>query len=592
MKPKLNFIISNFLNKNDKKLTFRLWKDWFLQYKSNFILAVILMSLVAIVGGAYPALIKHLFDVLVKGKEELIFESFFYIPLAIILLTSIKAISMYSQILVVNSLALKITTNIQKKMTSKLIDADLSQILSEPVGSLISRIMNDLNILRETMVRLVNNLIRDVLTIIVMICLLFWFNWFLTILILAIYPLAIRPIIIIGKRQRKASNELQEHLGKVTSILSESFQGNRMVKAYQLEKIEKKRTSNSFDLLYKRLLKLLSGRAKIDPILEILGGIVVSFVVIIAAWQIKKDDIEVGDIAGFITALLMMVQPIRGIGTLNAVLQEGIAATSRIFKLLDRKSYVKDIKNPKILKISKGKICFKDVGFKYDKKDILTNLNFNINPGEKVSIVGSSGAGKSTIINLLPRFYNISRGKITIDDMNISEVSLNSLRSQISLVSQEIILFDDSIMANIGFGLTGAKEEDIIKASKVAAADDFINGMKDGYLTKVGSTGYLLSQGQRQRISIARAILKNAPILLLDEATSSLDTESENQIQEALDNLSQGKTTLIVAHRLSTIKNSDKIIVLDAGTISESGTHSELMNKKGVYHTLIKKQNL
>ena len=588
----LKIVFNKFFNNLDTKIISRFWNDWFLQYRSKFFFTVLLMILVAISGSIYPVLIKHLFDVLTGGAGELYFASFIYIPLAIILLTFVKAVSMYFQIIMVNSLSLKITTNIQKRMFSKLIDSDLYQILSKPVGSLVSRIMNDLNILRETIVRLVNNLIRDVLTIIVMICMLFWFNWMLSLVILAIYPIAIRPIILIGVQQRKASSELQEHLSKITSNLSESFQGIRMVKSFQLEKYEKRRNHRSFDTLYKRLLKLLSGRAKIDPILESLGGVVIAVVVLVAVWQISNENIKVGDIAGFITALLMMVQPLRGLGTLNAVGQEGIAAIERIFFILDKKNKIKNVKNAKDIKIIKGKISFQNVFFKYDKKIILNNISFDVNSGEKVAIVGVSGAGKSTIINLLPRFFDITKGKIMIDDTNISDVTISSLRSKISLVSQETFLFEDTIMANIGFGLPRANKYNIIKSAKMAAAHKFISNLNDGYLTNVGTSGFILSQGQKQRISIARAILKNSPILLLDEATSSLDTDSENQIQVSLDNLSKGKTTIIIAHRLSTIKNADKIIVLDKGKIVESGTHEKLSKKRGYYYNLLKKQKV
>ena len=576
---------------DDKVIVRRFWRDWVLHYRSRLVLIFALMVLVAATGGAYPALIRHVFDVLAGGTEQAasstgfirLDDPFVLIPLAIILLSSVKATAMYFQVLTVNSLALKITTDIQKAMAHRLIDADLATVTAEPAGAFISRIMNDLNLVREAFVRLANNLVRDVLTVFVMVGVMFWFSWLLSILVLAVYPLAMRPIIRIGNRQRKASGELQEHMEVVTSLLAEILQGVRMVKAYQLEAAEKTRSATAFDGLYNRLVHLLAGRARIDPILEVLGGFAVAGVIGVAAWQVANGQLQVGDVAGFITALLMLVQPVRAIGTLNAVTQEGLAATSRVFALLDQKVRITDPVSPKTLDNIKGKLAFENISFAYQDAAILTEIAFTVTPGQTVALVGPSGSGKSTIINLLPRFYDPTSGQITIDGTPISQVSLSDLRRHIALVSQEAVLFDDTVAANIRFGRKDATDDDVIAAAKAAAADEFIQSLPQGYDTFVGATGNKLSGGQRQRIAIARAMLKDAPVLLLDEATSALDAQSEQLVQEALDRLSAGRTTLVVAHRLATIQKADKILVLDKGQIVETGTHQTLLQKNGLY---------
>ena len=579
------------LSRDDKVIIKRFWCDWVVCYKQRLVLVFLLMVLVAATGGAYPALIRHVFDVLAAGPERdavadaliNLDDPFVLIPLAIICLASVKGVAMYFQVLSVNSLALKVTTDIQKAMAHRLIDADLATVMAEPAGAFVSRIMNDLNLVREAFVRLANNLVRDVLTVFVMVGVMFWFSWLLSVLVLAVYPLAMRPIIQIGNRQRKASGALQEHMETVTSLLAEILQGVRMVKAYKLEAAEKTRSARAFDGLYERLVNLLAGRARIDPILEVLGGFAVAGVIGVAAWQVSAGQLQVGDVVGFITALLLLVQPVRAIGTLNAITQEGLAATARVFALLDQRAHIIDPPQPARLHNIQGELCFNKVSFAYQDAAILDDISFTVAPGQTVALVGPSGSGKSTIINLLPRFYDPSGGQITIDGVSISQFSLSDLRDNIALVSQEAVLFDDTVAANIRFGRQGATDEDIRIVAKAAAADEFIDQLPETYSTAVGAGGNKLSGGQRQRIAIARAMLKDAPILLLDEATSALDAQSEQLVQEALDRLSSGRTTLVVAHRLSTIQKADLIIVLDKGRVAETGTHQTLLDKDGLY---------
>ncbi|MEE3091667.1 MAG: ABC transporter ATP-binding protein, partial [Pseudomonadota bacterium] len=337
------------------------------------------------------------------------------------------------------------------------IEADLAVLSREPAGAFMSRIMNDLNLVREAAVRLANNLVRDVLTVIVLIGAMVWLDWLMALVVLAVYPLAMQPIIRIGTRQRKASGNLQEHMEGVTSLLAETLQGTRMVKAYQLEDAEIERTRGAFDGLYARLVGLLTGRAKIDPILEVVGGLAVGGVVALAGWRVSNGQLQVGDVIAFITTLILLVQPVRGIGTLNAVTQEALAAAERVLALLDRPRLVSDAPGATGLVAVRGALAFENVGFAYDTAGAeappaLEAVTFEAAPGQTVALVGPSGAGKSTVINLLPRFFDCTSGTIRIDGTDISGVTLESLRGNIALVSQDAVLFDDTIAANIGFG--------------------------------------------------------------------------------------------------------------------------------------------
>lgn len=589
----------------DRLILKRLWTQWIRSYKSRLGLIVMLMVLVALTSGAYPALISHVFDILAAGTSPdsqqdtgppgwftVPRDPFITVPLLIIALAALKGCALFFQVLNVNNLGLRISTDIQKAMAAHLVDADLAVVTSEPPGAFISRIMNDLNLVREAIIRMANNLIRDVLTIIVMVGVMLWFNWLLCLLVLAVYPLAMHPIIKIGNRQRKASNALQEHLEMVTSLLGETLQGIRMIKAYQRESAEKTRTKNAFDRLYHKLQILLAGRARIDPILEVLGGIAVAGVVGVAAWQVSEGRMQVGDVAGFITALLLIVQPVRALGTLHAVTQEGLAAASRIFSLLDTKNKIIAPPSAPALILTRGHIRFDNVSFAYQDKPILQDISFEIKPGQTIALVGPSGSGKSSLINLLPRLYDVTKGTITIDHTDITQVTLASLRAHMGLVSQEAVLFDDTIAANIRFGQPSASDADVQRAALAAAADEFIANRPDGYAGQVGTRGEKLSGGQRQRIAIARAVLKNAPILLLDEATSALDAQSEQQVQIALDQLSAGRTTLVAAHRLSTVQKADVILVLEEGRIVQRGPHQQLIDQDGLYAKLCALQSL
>ena len=579
---------------DSRTILLRLWRGWVRPYLGRLIAAFVLMAIVAGSASAYPLLTRYIFNALADGRAS---EVIWLAPPAIVILALVKGLALFAQTVQVNALALRVTTDLQKDMARTLIEADLAVLSREPAGAFMSRIMNDLNLVREAAVRLANNLVRDLLTVIVLIGAMVWLDWLMAVVVLAVYPLAMQPIIRIGARQRRASGNLQEHMEEVTSLLAETLQGARMVKAYQLEAAETARTRTAFDGLYSRLVGLLTGRAKIDPILEVVGGLAVGGVVALAGWRVANGQLQVGDVIAFITTLILLVQPVRGIGTLNAVTQEALAAAERVLTLLDRPRLVADRPGAADLGDVKGDVTFDSVGFAYDTAaedgpPALAGVDFTARRGETVALVGPSGAGKSTVINLLPRFFDVTAGRISIDRTDIGSVTLDSLRRNVALVGQDAVLFDDTIAANIAFGRPDATHDEIVAAAKAAAAHDFITALDGGYEAQVGAMGNRLSGGQRQRISIARAMLKDAPILLLDEATAALDAESEQQVQAALARLQAGRTTLVVAHRLSTIRDADQILVMDGGGIVERGTHDELLAMKGLYARLVSLQSL
>jgi subfamily B ATP-binding cassette protein MsbA len=574
------------LTTTNKHLIKRFWFDFISRYKVDIFIAFLLLIIVAVTASIYPYLIQLVFDGLLDSNKT----EWITIPAIIAFIAIIRGISMFFQIKQVSKISLSLAVDIQKKLTKHLINSDLAELNKLSSGNHVSRIMNDVVLIKDGIERSINNLIRDTLTILVLMGYLFWIDWLLSILVFVIYPIALKPILKIGKKQNIIATSLQQQMEMVTSTLTEMLQGIRMIRAYNLEKIEFKRSEGVFNSLFQKMFSLVIGRAKVLPILEVLGGVAAACVIGLASYRVSLGQLSPGSVVGFVTALLMLAQPARALGTFNTVAQEGLSALRRIYSQLDILPKVISISTAPDLIITTQKppsISFENVSYSYNNKSkTLSNINFFVKGGSKVALVGQSGAGKSTIINLIPRFYDPTLGQINIDNQNIKEINVLSLRNKIALVSQETIIYNKSFIENIRFGKLEAEEKEIIQAAKSAGIDKFIMSTSDGYNTILGESGNKLSGGQRQRISIARAILKNAPILLLDEATSSLDAETEKEINISLQKLTKNKTTITVAHKLSTVLKADQIILFDKGKVVGSGTHLELIEKSSLYKKL------
>ena len=546
-------------NLKNLELIKKINKDFLINQKSDIFICLILLLIVSLTTAIYPFLIQKVFDNFTENKY-----SWFFLPTIIALVASIRGIAMFFQIKQVSKVTLKVSIDIQKKLSNHLLFSDLDMIKKNSSGNHISRIMNDVNLIRDSVERSLNNLIRDLITIIFLIVYLIWLDWVLAVVVLSIYPLALKPIISIGKKQRFYALSLQEKMESLTSFLSEIFRNISMIKSYSLEKLEKNRINKSLDSLFLSLFDIVKGRAKVLPLLEVLGGIAAAFVILIASYRINSGFMTIGSVIGFVTALLMLAQPARALGTFNTILQEGLSALQRIYKQLNEMPKIERISNvKKELKIPNNPtIEFKDVSFFYEKnKIILDKISFKTKKS-KMHIIGESGTGKSTIFNLISRFIDPKKGNIFINDVNIKDVSLFSLRQNISLVSQETMIYNDTFHNNISLGKLNATKPEIIEAAKLANIHDFIISQKNGYDTVIGEAGSNLSGGQKQRISIARAFLKNSKILLLDEVTSALDSKTSKNILKSINQLSKNKTCIYISHDDYEInKSSQKLII-------------------------------
>ena len=453
----------------------------------------------------------------------------------------------------------------------------------------MSRLTNDIGFVQSAITAGLNSAVRDTLSVIALVIAMLYLDWAMTLIVLSVYPLAAIPVAAISDRLRRVAKRTQSGLGDMTSLLTEKLSGARLIKSFRLEDYAAGRLDHSFEEIYTLRMKSVRTRARMDPLLEALGGLAIAGVVAFAYLRISHGLSTVGDFMGFVTALLMAAQPIRSLGSLAGRLQEGLAAAESFYDLIDEKPSITDKPGAKTLVVSEAAISFRNVAFAYDKASkerAVYSFTLDVPGGSTAALVGRSGAGKSTVVNLVPRLFDLTEGEIFIDGQDVRDVTLASLRDQVSIVSQDITLFDDTIASNIALGRLGASQNDIIEAAKAAAAHDFILAQPHGYQTMIGDRGSRLSGGQRQRIALARAILKNAPILLLDEATSALDNESEQLVQEALAKFTRSRTTLVIAHRLSTVQNADIICVMEAGHIVERGTHAELLTRNGPYTRL------
>lgn len=563
----------------------RFMADWVWPRWRELLWTLALTAGLAAATGGYPTVIKLSFDTLMSGDRSILP----WVLGAIIGITAARSVFLYYQAVATNRLVMRMTTDIQKVAFAHLVSADFARLSRETPGRLVSKLTNDVGFIQTAVTSALNSAIRDSLSVFALVISMLYLDWMMTLIVLGVYPIAAIPIALISDRLRRVAKRTQNELGDMTSLLTENLSGARLIKSFRLEDYATQRLDASFEQVFKLRMKAIKTRARLDPLLEALGGLAVAGVVALAYLRIAGGISTVGDFMGFVTALLMAAQPIRSLGNLSGRVHEGIAAAESIYDLLDDKPKIVDAPGAKPLVISQGAISFRKVGFAYEpesKVRAVYDFTLDVQGGKTVALVGRSGAGKSTIINLVPRLFDVTEGSILVDGENVRGVTLATLRDQIAVVSQDITLFDDTIAANIALGKLLASEAEIIAAAKAAAAHDFIMGQPDGYQTLIGDRGGRLSGGQRQRLALARAILKDAPILLLDEATSALDTESEQLVQEALARFTRNRTTLVIAHRLSTVQRADLICVMDQGRIVERGTHAELLTRNGAYARL------
>jgi ATP-binding cassette, subfamily B, bacterial MsbA len=510
---------------------------------------------------------------------------------AALILALVKGVADYAQSVLMSRVGLRVITDVQTALYARLIRADLAYFNAQPSGILISRLISDVWLLRNAAANVLTGVGRDAVTVVFLVGVMFYQDWALALIAFVAFPLAIRPIVSIGKRMRRVSVNTQVEMGQLTTLLSQTFQGARHVKSYGMEDYEKGRAAGLFERVFRLADRANRTRARAGPMMEALGGAAIALVIFYGGHQVIDGARTPGAFFSFITALLLAYQPVKSLATLNASLQEGLAAAQRVFDVLDIEPTIRDRPGAQPLQIAGGEVRFEAVRFGYQPGTVaLDGISLTVPAGSTVALVGPSGAGKSTLLNLIPRFYDADNGTIAIDGQPVGSVTIASLRGAVALVSQEVSLFDDTVRANIAYGRFGAPRADIEMAAAAAGADGFIRELPHGYDTVVGEHGIRLSGGQRQRLAIARAMLKDAPILLLDEATSALDSESERHVQAALRALMRGRTTVVIAHRLSTIIGADLICVLDRGHIVETGRHAQLLARNGLYARLYETQ--
>ena len=575
---------------NKLELSKRIYKTQIKKYIPDLVIVVIFM----VINGAATAGVAWLLDPAIKKifieKDKLML---YVIPAAIVITFLLRSVSLYlTRILTIN-ISYKIKESIQKALAQKILYSDLSYIHDNHSGKFISNFTEDTSKLQNVTQTVALNSTKEIISLFFLMALMINKDIFLSMLALTIIPIAAIMSKKLGKRMGKAVFGLLDANEEFTKYLSEILKSVTLIKIFQGEKGEMSKLSKVIKNWINKSMKVEKTRLGSAPLMEILTGFAVALVVFAGGYRSMNGQLEIGAFFSFLTALMLAYQPVRALAGINVALQEGFSAATRIFKILDEQVLIKDKADASELKINNGAIKFHNVSMRYrNGPNVLSNINLTIKGKSKVALVGSSGGGKSTILNLIPRFYDPKEGYISVDNQNISQVKLETLRKEIALVSQDIIMFDDTIKNNLIFANFEASENDIVNACIKANCHNFISEMKDGYNTVVGENGVKLSGGQKQRISIARAILKNSSIILLDEATSALDTESEKIVQEAMNNLSEDKTTVTIAHRLSTIKSSDLIYVIDKGKVVEEGTHDQLLKLNKIYKKLCDQQTL
>ncbi len=567
----------------------RLVSEYVRPYIGQMLFGMLWMAVAAAATAANAWLMEPILDDVFLNKDK---GMLMIVPVAILAIALIKGLSTFLQGYISGSIGQKVIADVQKALYAHLMHADLAYFQAMASGKLVSNFLTDANMLREAVSKSLTGMVKDSLTATFLISLMFYQDWRLALATFFILPVAAIPVRNMGRRLRKASVDMQERTGLFSALLTETLQGSKHVKTYAMEKYESDRANHAIEFRLIPVLKSLRTGSAVSALMEALGGIAIAVVVFYGGNRVIDGETSAGAFFSFIAALLMAYQPIKSLANLNSALQGGLGAAERIFTMLDHKPDIADKPGAKELAVTSGQIEFRDVHFDYaDGTSAINGVSFNVPSGSVVALVGASGSGKSTLLNLIPRFFDISSGVVEIDGQDVRDTTLASLRNSVALVTQDATLFDDTVRANIAYGRMTASEEEIRGAAKSAAAENFIEALKEGYDTVTGEDGTRLSGGQRQRIAIARAMLKDAPILLLDEATSALDSESERKVQDALRTLMKGRTTLVVAHRLSTVIDADVIHVLEAGRIIESGSHGELLARGNAYARLWQMQS-
>ena len=550
-------------------------------------MAMLCMLVMAAATSATAFLVKPVLDDIFFNKN---IQMLTLIPVAVIVIYLLRGLGMYGQEYLMSYVGQGIIRRLRNMLYDHIQDLPLSFFHAEKTGVLMSRITNDVNIIKSMVSTAVTSVLRDCFTIIGLTGVIFYRDWKLALYAIIILPVAFLPIVQFGRRVRRVSTGCQESMADLSSFLHETFSGNKIVKAFGMEPYEKQRFHEKTFSLFQLEMKAVIARSLSSPIMEFLAGLGIAFIIWYGGYRVISGESTAGTFFSFMAAVLMLYDPVKKLSNLNNSIQEGLAAADRAFDIIERKSDIQEIDSPVVIPFRPHSVSFENVGFSYDETPVLKHINLTVNAGEILALVGMSGGGKTTLVNLIPRFYDITHGVIRVDETDIRNASLKSLREQIAIVTQEPILFNDTISNNIAYGNPLAPFHDIVAAAKAAFAYDFIERLPMQFDTSIGELGSRLSGGEKQRLCIARALLKNAPILILDEATSSLDSESEMLVQKALENLMKGRTTFVIAHRLSTIGYASRIIVIVNGEIIERGSHEDLMAKQGEYCKLYEMQ--
>ncbi len=567
----------------------RLYNDYTKRFVSKIALSVFFSLLVAGSTSAIAWLLDPAIKKIFVDKNQ---DLILIIPLAIVLAFSTKGISLYMARTTLIRVGQDVTKLIQFDLIKSIIKSDVEFVEKKHSGKFLAHLTYDIGMITNLVSGVILNIFKDTLTLIGLLGVMFYQNWRLALFAIIMIPFATLVARKLGKRIGKVTTEAQEKTGNLTSYLLEVFKNHKIIKIFQREKLEHVRANKFISELKEKITKINIVLTRSTPVMEALTGLMIAGLIYYAGKLIIKNEIEINNFFSFLAAMMLAYQPVRTLATLNMAVSQGLSAAKRVLPVIDYKNKVAEKNNAKFLEVEKGNIEFVNVQFKYneEEKEILKSVNLKLNGGRMSSLVGHSGAGKSTILNLIPRFYDAVSGDILIDGNSIYDSSITSLRSNISLVSQDITLFDDTVKNNIAYAIDEAKDEEILEAAKLSFCDEFIKQMPNGINTLIGENGVRLSGGEKQRLSIARAMLKKSKIILLDEATSSLDADTESKIQEALNYLTKDRTTLVIAHRLSTIMNSNKIFVVDHGNIVAEGNHDDLIKTSSIYKNFYEKQ--